>query len=112
MCRTKEEIMVDDIIIQEIDEHIKRNNLAPLELLTLRVMKYNRIDVLQVKDDIAPVLAHVNVCKKNPSLVWYFRNNTGKTVAVVSSILFCTYVILGILETLIGFDVLIKSLLP
>jgi len=112
MSRTEKEIMQNDIIIQEIDAHIDANHLEPLDKLMLRVMKYNRIDVLQIKDDLKPVFKQTEENKKNPSLIWSFRNQTGKTMAVFSLIVMGSYFILRVLEMILGIEAMIKPLLP
>ena len=52
MCRPLGDIMTDDFIIQEIDEHIEKNNLEPLEKLTLRVLKYSYAKSIQIQEDV------------------------------------------------------------
>lgn len=55
MCRPLKDIMQNDIIIQEIDDHIAENNLEPLEKLMLRVAKHNYAKSIQIQEDVEVV---------------------------------------------------------
>lgn len=105
MCRTQETIMRDDFIVREIDEHLTKNSLDALDSLMLRVMKYNRIDVLQVKDDIEPF-------KGCPSLSWRFKHETGKVLAEWLLILGASYFLFRVIEIITGLEGLLKLLAP
>lgn len=52
MCRSEGEIMQNNPIIQEIDDHIAENNLESLDKLMLRVMKYNYAKSIQIQEDV------------------------------------------------------------
>ena len=108
MCRPAETIMQDDFIIQEIDEHLEKNELEPLERLSLRVMKYNRIDVLQVKDDVEPLKEFI----KCPSLSYRFKHETGKVLLEWVFILGASYFMFRVVEILTGLEGLLKLLAP
>jgi hypothetical protein len=108
MCRTPETIMKDDFIIKEIDEHLEHNNLEELDRLMLRVMKYNRIDVLQVKDDVEPL----KDCVKHPSLSYRFKHETGKVLLEWAFILGSAYFMFRVVEILSGLEGLLKLLAP
>lgn len=83
MCRTEGEIMLDDPIIQDIDEHIARNHLDPLDKLMLRVMKHNYAKSIQIEESVgefsADFLKHVDdkechtpkgIILRGPVIVW------------------------------------------
>lgn len=55
MCRSIKDIMEDDPIIQEIDQHIAENHLEPFDRLMLRVSKYNYAKSIQIQEDIEEI---------------------------------------------------------
>lgn len=105
MCQSKDEIMKDHPIVQELDEYLSANNLPPTEKLLLRLAKHNYIHTVQIKQDIEPM-------QKSPSLIHLFKTKPLSTLVTSTGILFGFYVAFHVVEVLVGFDVLLLKLLP
>ena len=77
MCRTKDEISMNDPLVQEIDAHIAENNLSATEVLSLRLGKHSYILGTQMKEDVEEM-------KRNPSLIWLLRYKTLTNISPVT----------------------------
>jgi len=105
MYKSAKEAMEKDPIIQEIDAHIGANNLEPLEKLILRVLKYNRADLL-------PTVSQSRACKENPSLIWLLKNKTAATFSQLFLIYGLVYFFFRVIETMTGLGGVLKLLTP
>lgn len=116
MCRTQEEIENSNFIVGEIDKHITRNHLSDLERLNLDILRHLVIRAEQNKDDISEA---ARLAKKaaeevenHPSLMWYFRNKTGATLAIMFSLTMAMFFIYHVIEYLVGFQEFITGWIP
>jgi len=111
MCQTPEEIRQSNPFVEEISDFIDSNNIEPVEKLLLRGVRHNLVTSIQIKQEIEPIKLHSEECKNNPSLVWSFRNETGKVLAWFAGLMTITYGALRTLEIIFGLEALIKSAL-
>ena len=112
MCRTPEQIIEETIILQEIDDHIEKNNLSPLDKLSLRVMKHIYIKGEQNQDDIQIIAKSSKLCNDNPSLVYYFRHETVRFLLTSMSVFLFFYVIASAIESVVGLESILKAWIP
>ena len=107
-----EKIAKSHMVIQDLDCHIANNNLTDGEKLVFRFLRNGYVDSIRFDLRLKPLVEVAKDAKKNPSLLYLFRNETGKTLAVSSLVLIGSYVILRMLEILFGLEALVKPLLP
>jgi len=96
MCQSRDCIRQSDIVIKdlesyeadyEIEKSSGGNGENEFRLLITRVMIENRIDAIQIKQDLQPLI-------KSPSLLHQFKTSFLKTsgaVALISFFLFMTF---------------------
>ena len=109
MCQTPEQIADSNLTIQEIDDYLDRNELSAQEKLMLRVMRHNMITGIQIQQDIQPISKALDDTKKNPSLLYKFRHDTGKVIAGWMFVFGATYVVYRFLEIIVGLEAIITS---
>jgi len=95
MCQTSEEIKANDIVIKELQDYeadyaVEKssggNGENEFRLLITRTMIANRVDSIQVKQDLQPLT-------KSPSLLHQFKNNFLKTSGAVALIGFFMFMV-------------------
>ena len=111
MCRTVEEITEQNLVVQQLDTVIEKNN-DDESVLIHKVLRLNLISHEQNNDNQSEILDHVKIAKKNPSLVWLLRFKFLKTSAVIIIFLTIYYVVFHLVEYSIGFDEIIKAVIP
>ena len=107
-CRTVEEITEQNLVVQQLDTAIEKNEG---DVLIHKVLRLNLISHEQNKDNFGEVKKFVKISLKNPSLLWLFRYRTRNTIAAVLTGFLSIYVILRLLEITIGFEKLIESVM-
>lgn len=108
MCQTIEEITEEHIIVQDLDKYIAKNGDTQTTLV-MRVLRRNYISDIQIKQDLQPL---IKCNKESPSISWMLKNKTVKTVASVSFVLFSSYLVCRVLETVVGLDKLLMAWMP
>ena len=106
MCRDIKDIMDNDPIIGEIQDHIDKNNLTDLERLQLRVQKHNYAKVLQIQEDVSKHIGNER-CHTPQGLLL-----RSPVIAWGVSILFVSFTLFYIVATVAGVDVLLKATIP
>ena len=107
-----EKIARTHVVIQDLDDHLANNNLEEGEKLVFRLLRNSYVDGIRFDLRLEPLSKHAVECQKNPSLIYSFRNDTGKTIGIVSTLLIGSYVFLRVIELLFGLEMLIKPLFP
>jgi Mg2+/Co2+ transporter CorC len=106
MCRDIKDIMENDPIIGEIQDHIDKNNLTDLERLQLRVQKHNYAKVLQIQDDVSKHIGNEKCHTPGGLLI------RGPVIAWGTTILLLSFTLFYIVATVVGVDELLKAAMP
>ena len=97
MCQSTDEIKANDIIIKELQDYeddyvVEKSSGANGEnefrLLITRTMIANRVDSIQIKQDLQPL---VRTMRESPSLAAQFKNRmliTAGKVALIAFLMF------------------------
>ena len=100
MCQTTAEIKANDIVIKdlmnyesdyEVEKSSGSNGENEFRLLITRVMIANRVDSIQIKQDLQPLAETMRKC---PSLISLFRDKPLKTTGVVALLGFFIFIAL------------------
>ena len=100
------------LVIQDLDEHIANNHLEPGEKLVFRLLRHNYVNDIRFDLRLKPVTEHAEECRKNPSLLYAFRNETGKVIGLWALMVMLSGIVYSILEHVLGVRGLIEALLP
>lgn len=104
--------MQNDPIVQELQDYIEANNLPPTEKLLLRMAKHGHILRTQIMEDIGEMKLDIIELKKDKSVLWFLKNKPMPTMTMIASICLFFYIVFHIIEESLGFDVLLKTLVP
>ena len=107
-CRTVEEITEQNLVVQQLDTAIEKNEG---DVLIHKVLRLNLISHEQNKDNFGEVKKFVRLSLKNPSLLWLFRYKTVSTITAILAGSLSIYVILRLIEITIGLEKIIESVL-
>ena len=107
-----EKIALTHPVIQDLDDHIEHNHLEQGEKLVFRLLRHTYVNDIRFDLRLAPLTEQTKKCKDNPSLLYQFRHETGKAIAVWAMILLGANILYSILEQAFGLGELIKTLLP
>ena len=105
MCQTRKEIMENDPLVQEIQDYLNANNLPLTDKLLLRIAKHNYIFVKQTKQEITEM-------KESPSITSLFKKNPMRVIGVTFSIGTAIYFVLEMVTRTLGFEEIIRLILP
>ena len=111
MCKTKEEIVQENIVIQELDDYINDNG-DKKNTLIMRVLKHNLISSIQIQQDMSGLAEHIEECKESPSLSSQFKAHPLKTIGSLFMVFFCLFAICFTITTVVGLQEIIKSAIP
>ena len=109
MCQSTEEIKANDIVIKDLlnyesDYEVEKSSGANGEneyrLAITRAMIQSRVDSIQIKQDLQPLVKTMGEC---PSLATLFRKNFLKTSGVVALIGFFMFMIFYAFVEITGF---------
>lgn len=106
MCRTREEIEVEEPIIAEVDEHLSHNTLESTQKLMLRLIRENHIQNIQSREV-------QEERDKYPSLLYLALNRPRSFFPFIGALLILFVIlsdpaILSNLFSLFGKDILVQ----
>lgn len=121
MARKADEIRAEDMACIALDEFIDhrkkqvngdKESLAYFDVIRTEAQILNRITVLQTKEDLVPLVEQTRVCKESPSILWLLKNKFLATFGIITSGLLLFYVVFHLVEYSVGFQELLKSIVP
>ena len=121
MARKADEIRAADMTCITLDKYIKhrekqvngdKDSLAYFDVIRTEAEISNRITVLQTKEDLVPLVEHTKICKESPSVLWLLKNKFLATFSIITAGLLLFYVVFHLIEYSIGFQELVKSMVP
>lgn len=104
--------MQNDPLVQELNDYLDANNLPPTEKLLLRMAKHSYVQGIQIKEDVAELASHNKECKENPSIASMFKSKPMGTTTMIFTIGLIIYAVLEVVNHTLGFEAVLKTLLP
>ena len=101
-----------DIILEDIDSYIEERRWD--ETSNGGEARDKNFDIVMARSMrmILPQVEHISVCKKNPSIAYKFKYETGKCIGEIAAVLFLFFSIFYVAYTILGIPEIIKSAIP
>lgn len=100
--------MQNDPLVQELQDYIDANNLQPTEKLLLRMAKHSYIQGIQIKEDVKILTQH----DQSPSVTRLFKEKPMQTSGMIFTVGLAIYAVLEIINHTLGFEEVLKMILP